>query len=344
MKKTIAALLCAFCLLFTYAIADVGISGSEEALAANTAAAEFGGLCAAFAEDSNTLYYVKEYNNAFCIESSVSGLNPTMLTELPAGFSYPSITAGSDGSVFVIKQDADSEERSALLYIVPSDDGCFASEFLFAGKTSFLKPYGVFYSEDIGSGCIFFKLSLGGQSLNTFSVFDIFWGSVSSYDTLMFINTETETVEAFESDTLFDLNGAALDSAGVLLNRIKSGSLLAADDLSLSPDGSILLLKCGLNDEQRFFAVDIYSLKIHEIGVPAESGCLSWSGDSLLVFTTDDGTASFIDISDVRQDSYFGWPDDDLWGDDFEGESLIFGDDASSGWDDVEDGDLGEWE
>ncbi|MBR3927837.1 MAG: hypothetical protein IKJ65_02405 [Clostridia bacterium] len=297
MKKPFVILLIVSILVFSSAQAEITLSDSPIHQDSVIAANEFGAQHAYFSPLDDYIYYVKsdsEGTNVVMFDASSSAYT-TIKTFSPEA-DYISVSADSDGSVYLLRRDHDETAKSGLVCLAKEADDYTVLEYLFPAASGEMIPVSFEFSPYSSLGAVRFMLNCQGDYLSFVSPVSVFWGSLMGTDELIYIVPGDLTAKVQPMDELFDAYGYQTEKGVEFLKKAASGEYLSPLDISLSPSGNMLLMLVPFEDEKLIYVMDLYTNGLEILYLPDEfSGSVSWTHEGAIETTDAHGEKMIVE-------------------------------------------------
>ncbi len=331
MRKVIAVVLLSL-LVTSCATAEVRLTGDAYA----SDSSEY--ICPL----DNCAYYMEQSGDKVSVMRKVAGSNEVVpVAVFPSnGARHSCARIDADGNIFLLRHSNDETAKSALLRVVPEDSGAVVNEYAFSAATSALSPVSFDYSPYSSAGVIAMTLNDGAESYRVFSVLNVFWGAVSGYSELIAIKPGTLAAEKYDTADMFDVYGYISDGAREYIEKIKSAEILSPTNMSLSPNGDMLLITVDYQGETLVYIMDIYTLNLELAYLPdGFSGTVGWNVLSGIDAVSDAGEIIEVQYKGFQGDEWsFDW--DSGWTGD---ENGAWSGDITDGWENAGEGSLDDW-
>ncbi len=329
MKKLIYLLVFILAFACPVANADISLSDSPVHLDSVIAANEFGAASAYFSPLDDYIYYLKvnsEGTSLVMFDASISDYK-TVKTFSPEA-DYISVSADADGNLYLLRRDHDETAKSGIVCLKKENNDYIPLEYLFSGASGEMIPVSFEFSPYSGMGAIRYFLNSQGEYVSFVSPVSFFWGSLMGLDELIYIVPGELTAKTQPMNEFFDAYGYQTEAAGEFLKKIESGEYLTPSDVSLSPNGNMLLMLVPFEGEKIIYVMDLYTNDLEILYLPDEfEGSVAWTYEGAIQTTDENG---FIMNVEWNGFSAGGWNSDE-------------GFDDMDDWDDVQDGNLSDW-
>lgn len=331
MKRLLIVLFTVFALIASSASAQVSLSDSPMNLDSIIAANEFGASSAYFSPLDDYIYYLKsssEGTSVIVFDAKVSEYK-TIKTFSPEA-DYLSISVDADGNIFLLKKDHDETAKSGIVCLKKENEEYFVLESSFTATSGEMIPVSLEFSPYSSMGAIRFWLNHHGDYISFVSPVSYFWDSLMGYDEVIYIVPGDLTARTQKLTDLFDVYGYHNEDADAFLEKIERGEYLSPVQVSLSPNGNMLLLLVPYEEERLVYVMDLYTYGLEILYLPEETnGNVSWTHEGAIVLTDENG-----DTMNVEWNGFSAG----TWGS--EGFDL---DDNSGDWNNVNHDNLTDW-
>lgn len=333
-------MLLALILLTPAAFASVSIQDSPANEDSKLAANEFGAAFAYFSPYDDYIYYLKAESDgtSVIVFDASSSEYKTVKTFTPDA-DYVSISADSEGNIYLLRQDQDETAKSGIIRLVKEGDEYALTEYLFPAASGELIPVSLEFSPYSSTGAIRIWLNNAGDYIPALSMVSVFWGSLSGHNELIAIVPGSLTASVFPMEGFYDVYGYQTDEALSFMKKIESGELLSPTNASLSPNGNMLLMTVPYQGKTNVYVMDVYSYALELVYPPdGFSGSVYWNETSELCAVSESGEVISLSLSGFENDSWEMTEGDD-W---FSGEDGNWSGDTAD-WNDIDDEELGDW-
>ncbi|MBQ3079728.1 MAG: hypothetical protein IJC48_07020 [Clostridia bacterium] len=334
MKKIILMLLCLALIPFS-AIAEVRLGMSPLEEAAFIAKGEFSAENAFFSPYDDSIYYLQN-GNVIKFDAEINDY--ITLYTLPEGSRYVSISADSDGSIYVLKDNEDVSKKSSLILLANENDRYIPIEYTFSLAANDLNALNMDYSSYSSTGFVLFSINGETAPVQALSVFSLAWGSIEGYDEVIAFKPGALSAEVYSLSAFADTYGYINESGIEFAKSIESGALLSPTQASLSPSGNTLLLLTPFEGSTVLYAMDVYSLALQMVYPPDDfSGSASWTQDDQILLSYDNGKTETLALQPFESESWGNsWTSD--WKSADDGWS-----DFENGWNQTDESTLDDW-
>lgn len=291
MKRVFCFLITIFLLVCPHADAAVSISDSPIHLDSMIAANEFGASHAYFSPMDDLIYYLKtssEGTSVVLFDASVSDYK-TIKTFSPEA-DYISLSEDADGNLYLLRRDHDETAKSGIVCLAEENGSYIPLEYIFPAASGDMIPVSLEISPFSSMGVMRFFLNNQGEYVSFVSPLSYFWNSLTGYEELLYIIPGESAAKIQPMTEFFDAYGYQTDAAREFLKEIESENYLTPYDVSLSPDGSQLLMLVSLKDETLIYVMDLYTYQLEPIYLPEEfNGSIFWSNDGTIQTVDENG-------------------------------------------------------
>lgn len=330
MKRLMYLFVIMFIMIPAAASAEVSLSDSPVHLDSLIAANEFGASYAYFSPLDDFIYYVKnnsEGTSVILFDAKVSDYK-TVKTFSPEA-DYISVSADADGNIYLLRRDHDETAKSGIVCLAKENDSYIPLEYLFPAASGEMIPVSFEFSPYSSMGALRFFLNSQGEYVSFVSPVSVFWGSLMGLDEFIYIVPGDLSAKTQSMNELFDAYGYQTEEAGEFLKKIASGEYLTPSDVSLSPNGNMLLMLVPFEGEKLIYVMDLYTNDLEILYLPDEfEGSVSWTYEGGIQTTDMDGTQMNVEWNGF---SAGGWNMDDGFSD------------HTTDWNDIQDGSLSDW-
>lgn len=324
---TVFALLLAFS-----ACAEVTLSDSPVHQDSVIAANEFGASHAYFSPLDDYIYYLKTSSGGTDVVVFDAGTSQyTTVKSFSPEADYLAISADAEGNIYLLRRDHDETAKSGIVCLLKDNDQYILTESLFPAASGEMIPVSLEFSPFSSMGAIRFWLNHEGEYLSFVSPISMFWGSLTGLNELIYIVPGDLTAKIQPLDGFFDPYGYQTEAAVEFMRKIENGEYLSPSQISLSPNGNMLLMLVPFEGTKLVYVMDLYTLSLEILYLPDEfSGSVSWTNEGGIVTYDETGAALPVEFGGF---SAGGWETDDGF---FEGAQ-------DTDWNDVQNENLTDW-
>jgi len=330
MKKFICLLALILAAAIPFSCAEISLSDSPVHLDSEIAANEFGASSAYFSPLDDFIYYLKtssEGTSVVIFDAKVSDYR-TVKTFSPEA-DYISVSADVEGNIYLLRRDHDETAKSGIVCLAKENDEYIPLEYLLPAASGEMIPVSFELSPYSSMGVLRFFLNSQGEYVSFLSPISLFWGSLMGLDELIYIVPGDLTAKTQPMEEFFDAYGYQTEAAEEFLKKVSSGEYLTPSDVSLSPNGNMLLMLVPFEGEKLIYVMDLYTNDLEILYLPDEfEGSVSWTYEGGVQTTDKNGYQMNVEWNGF---SAGGWNTDD-------GFNL-----NPTDWNDVQDGSLSDW-
>lgn len=333
MRKILIICLTIMLLVLPNAYASVSLSDSPVNQDSVIAANEFGASAAYFSPLDDYIYYLKtnsDGTNVIVFDASSSEYRTVKSFSPEAG--YISIGVDCDSNIYLLRRDNDETAKSGIVCLKKENDDYVVTESLFPGASGEMIPVSFEFSPYSSMGAIRLWINHQGEYISFISPLSVFWGSLMGMDELIYIVPGDLKAKVQNTSEFFDAYGYQTDKAAEFLNNVESGEYLTPTDVSLSPNGNMLLLLVPYQDQEIVYVMDLYTYALEILYLPEPfEGSVSWTYEGNIVTIDENGVTSDVEWNGFSAGSWNT------------SEGFDVNSDMQSDWNNVTQEDLGDW-
>lgn len=317
MRRVFSVFLCLALVLFS-AQAEIRLTDSSVMEDSKIAAAEYGALDAFFNPSDNNIYYLARTDDGYNVVLFGSSGDFETVYQFDNTDAFLSIRADEAGTIYLLRQSSDPSKKSSIVRLTNENGKYVMNEYFLPIAASDLIPRRLEFSSASSGGCLLMWMNNMGQYVSVVSMFNVVWGALEGYDSVITITPGILTAEVVSMESLADAYGYINEEGLAFAKRISVGDVLTPSDVSLSPSGDLLLAAVPFQDSTLLYVIDIYTLSLELVYPPdGFSGTVGWIEDDRLMATNEKGEQTELIYGGISE---YAWSNawEDSWS---EGES-----------------------